>query len=449
MKMIRHKTFLMTLALFVAVLCSAMPTWAAELRLPNVLGDNMVIQRGKPITVWGWADAGEEVVVSFAGSKESTVADSNGTWQVVLKAKKANSKPQEMQVNTITITNVLIGDVWHGSGQSNMEMGLGRTETPKEAIAEADYPGIRFFHVTQKKSHALQADTDSAWQVCTPKTVGGVSAVQFYFGRKLHGELDVPIGLIDTSVSGSCIDPYFVGGWIRYNAMIHPLIKVSLKGFLWYQGESNVGNGMGYFRAQKRLIEGWRGAWKDQSLPFYFVQLAPLSGGLYGPGKLPVFWEAQTKSLSIRKTGMVVITDLVPDITDLHPRRKLDIGERLALWALAKDYGKKIIYSGPLYRSMKISDDKIALSFTHTGSGLASRDGKPLNEFQIAGADGEYVDAKATVSGHTVIVQADAIKEPKSVRFGWHKTANPNLMNAEKLPASPFHTDNWQGFTGE
>lgn len=436
-------------ALIVAATTVVAEEQKAQVRLPSVLGNNMVVQRDKPITIWGWAGTGETVNVSFAGRQKSAIADDQGNWKVVLDAQRANSEPQEMRVNTITVTNILIGDVWHGSGQSNMEMGLGRTEHGTEDGATADFPAIRFFHVTQKKDHELQMDTDSRWVQCSPATAPGASAVQYYFGRALHRELGVPIGLIDTSVSGSCIDPYFVGSWIRYNAMIHPLIRFPIKGFLWYQGESNGKDGLHYFNHQKRLIEEWRGAWQDDALPFYFVQLAPLSGGLYGPGKLPLMWEAQAKSLSLPRTGMVVITDLVPDITDLHPKPKREIGVRLARWALAKDYGKEIVYSGPLYKSMKVTGSKVVLSFAHTGSGLASRDGKPLNEFQVAGADGQYVDAEATVSGDTVVVQAVAVKDPRHVRFGWHNTANPNLMNKEGLSASPFHTDGWQGATGE
>lgn len=421
----------------------------AEVRLPAVLRDNTVIQRDKPITIWGWAQAGAKVDVAFAGSRGSTVADDEGNWSVVFEAKRANATPQEMRVNSLTVTNILIGDVWHGSGQSNMEMGLGRTENARKAIDAADLPAIRFFHVTQKKSHDLQEDTESVWRVCSPDSAAGFSAVLFYFGRKLHGELDVPIGLIDTSVSGSCIDPYFVGSRIRYNAMVHPLVRFPIKGFLWYQGESNARMGMGYYGQQKQLIKGWRGAWNDPSLPFYFVQLAPYDGGFYTPGELPAFWEAQAKSLSITNTGMVVITDLVPDITDLHPVKKRGVGERLAGWALVKDYGREVVYSGPLYKSMKVAGDTIVISFAHTGSGLASRDGKPLSEFQIAGGDGAYVDADVTIAGDTVVVQTADVKEPRSVRFGWHSAANPNLMNREGLPAAPFRTDGWQGATGE
>jgi len=195
------------------------------------------------------------------------------------------------------------------------------------------------------------------------------------------------------------------------------------------------------------LIEGWRKVW-GYEFPFYFVQLAPWSG--YGPGSLPPLWEAQVASLKIPGTGMAVTTDIVHNIGDIHPRNKFEVGNRLALWALAKDYGKKdLVYSGPLYKAMKVEGDKIQLSFAHVGGGLKSRDGKPLTEFEIAGADGNFVPAEATIDGDTVVVQGKDVAAPAQARFGWRNVANPNLINKEGLPASPFQTNDWQGGTGE
>lgn len=424
---------------------------SAEIRLPNVLGDNMVLQRNKPITVWGWADAGEKVDISFADEKVSTEADGEGNWQVSLKAQKANAKAQDLKIGNITLKNILIGDVWLGSGQSNMEWKLSNTENAKEAISAATHPNIRLFHVPKVQKGKPEKDVNAKWNVCSPSTVPAFSAALYYFGRKLHQEINVPIGLINSSWGGSPIEPWFAKNGKMYNGMIAPLHNFALKGFTWYQGETNVihKNGLTYHDKKKELIEGWREKWNDQSLSFYYVQIAPWSGDRYLPGQLPTFWEAQTKSLSIPKTGMIVTTDIVHKISDIHPRNKLDVGERLARWALVKDYGKKLVYSGPIYKSMKISGSKIIVSFAHTGSGLVSRDGKDLNEFQIAGADGKFVQASAKIAGDTVIVESPEVKSPKNVRFGWHKVTNPNLMNKEKLPASPFQTDNWQGVTGE
>jgi len=422
----------------------------AQIRLPKVIGSNMVLQRDKPITLWGWAEAGEKVMVTFADCKSSATADSNGKWKVLLPAQKANAKPQEIQINDLTIHNILIGDVWLGSGQSNMEWPLRNSENGKAAIAEANNSSIRLFHVPKVQKPEPQSDLSTEWKECTPQNIPSFSAALYYFGRKLNKELDIPIGLINSSWGGSAIEPWFCQDGNMYNGMIAPLYNFAIKGFTWYQGETNVmqKNGLAYYDKQKQLIEGWRQKWNDPELPFYFVQIAPLSANQY-IGQLPAFWEAQAKSLSIPKTGMIVTTDIVHDIKNIHPINKLDIGERLARWALAKDYGRQIVYSGPLYKSMQIVDNKIILNFAHVGSGLVSRDNKPLNDFQIAGADGNYVEAKAIIEGESVVVCADGVEKPRNVRFAWHNVATPNLMNREKLPASPFHTDGWQGKTGE
>ena len=260
----------------------------------------------------------------------------------------------------------------------------------------------------------------------------------------------MPVGLIESAWGGSPIEPWIVAGGKgggMYNGMIAPVKPFAIRGAIWYQGESNVCNGLQYYDKMKALIDGWRQVW-GYDFPFYFVEIAPLSG--YKPGSLPDLWEAQVASLKIPGTGMAVTTDLVDNIKDIHPKNKIDVGNRLALWALAKDYGKKdLVYSGPLYKSMKVEGNKIRLSFAHVGGGLKSRDGKPLSEFEIAGADGKFVPAEATIDGDTVVVQAKEVAAPTQVRFGWRNVANPNLVNKEGLPASPFQTNNWQGGTGE
>jgi sialate O-acetylesterase len=260
----------------------------------------------------------------------------------------------------------------------------------------------------------------------------------------------VPIGLINSSWGGSPIEPWTVtdkGSGRMYNAMIAPLTPFAIRGAIWYQGESNVNNGFAYRDKKEALIKGWRRAW-GQELPFYFVQIAPWSN--YKEGMLPELWEAQVASLKIPGTGMAVVTDLVDNVKDIHPQNKKDVGHRLALWALAKTYGKKdLVYSGPLYKEMKVEGDKVRLSFAHVGGGLKSRDGKPLSEFEIAGEDGKFVKAEAAIDGNTVVVHAAGVAKPAQVRFGWHKLANPNLCNKEGLPASPFRTKDWRGGTVE
>jgi sialate O-acetylesterase len=427
----------------------------ADVKLPNVIGSHMVLQRDKPLPIWGAAAAGEEVTVKFLDQSKSTRTDDNGNWKVVLAAVKADGKAHEMTItgkNTIKLEDVLIGEVWIGSGQSNMQWSLSATKKAKEAIAAAEHPKIRLFNVPLVQKDKPAADVNAKWQECTPKTVPGFSAVLYYFGLKLHKELDVPVGLIASSWGGSRIEPWTVtdkDSGKMHNGMIAPLQPFAIRGIIWYQGESNVGEGMKYRDKMEALIKGWRKVW-GQEMPFYFVQIAPFIGYGRNPDALPELWEAQVASLKIPNTGMAVVTDLVDNIRDIHPQNKKDVGDRLALWALAKSYGKKdLVYSGPLYKSMKIEGNKVRLTFAHTGGGLKSRDGKALTDFQIAGADGKFVPAEATIDKNTVVVQSKDVPEPKEVRFGWSKTANPNLANKEGLPASPFRTKDWHGGTAE
>ena len=451
----------MALVVAFCVLVSG-PTALAEVKLPAVFGENMVLQRDVELPVWGWAAAGEKVTVRLGSAHATATAGDDGAWCVKLPAMKytPNQPALTMTVqasNTIELKNVLIGEVWVGSGQSNMEWRLNSAAEGKEAISKADLPQIRLFHVPKTQAKAPAKDVKASWKVCSPDSVPNFSAVLFFFGQRLHKELSVPIGLINSSWGGSPIEPWTVidaakklGGGM-YNGMIAPLQPFAVRGAVWYQGETNVmrKDGLKYADRMKALIEGWRKTWDNDTLSFYSVQIAPWSGR-YLPGQLPALWEAQVASLKLPRTGMAVVTDLVDDIKNIHPARKLPVGKRLSLWALAKDYGRKdLVYSGPLYKSMKIEGDKIRVSFAHVGEGLAARDGKPLSEFRIAGADGEFVEAQAVIDGPTVVVSAEGVSAPKHVRFGWHKLANPNLTNQAGLPASPFQTDNWQGGTGE
>jgi len=469
----------------------------ADVTVPTVFGDNMVLQRDVELPVWGQGAPGQKVTVSIGSAGVSTKADDKGDWAIKLPAMKceprqsgvtmtikADSLPPEVikklkdeklakvkdkdkakvaerlknlgRGNTITLKNILVGEVWLGSGQSNMEFPVAGSLGGAEAVAKADLPNIRLYHVPRTKNWYPNKDVNASWKVCSPETSPKFSAVLFFFGKRLHDELKVPIGLINASWGGTAIMPWVatykdrkhVG--IYYNGMIAPLHPFAIRGFTWYQGETNVfkADGMKYYDKTKKLVDSWREKWNNDKLPFYIVQLAPW--GKYVAGQLPRIWEAQVASLKIPHTGMAVTTDLVDDIKDIHPKNKIPVGNRLALWALVKDYGKKdLVYSGPLYKSMKIEGAKIRVSFAHTGGGLAARDGKELTEFQIAGANGKFVPAKAVIDGETVVVSADSVTAPKNVRFGWRNVANPNLINKAKLPASPFKTDKWQGRTGE
>jgi sialate O-acetylesterase len=428
-----------------------------DVKLPTILDSHMVLQRDVPLNFWGWADAGEKVTVTMGDETATTVAAKDGTWKVSLSAQKADSKARTITIsgnNTIELEDVLIGEVWIGSGQSNMAWVLSNTQGSAEAIAAADHPMMRLFHVPKIQNKEPATDVKADWKVCTPESVPRFSAVLYYFGLKLQNELNVPIGLINSSWGGSPIEPWTIANGTSggmYNGMIAPIVQYPAQGVIWYQGETNVlnKNGLAYEGKMKDLIGGWRKAFQNPELAFYFVQIAPWSGR-YEDGELPKLWEAQVATLKLPGTGMAVTTDLVDNIADIHPRNKLDVGNRLALWALAKTYKKQgTTYSGPLYKSIAIEGNKVRVSFAHTAEGLRSRDQKSLNEFQIAGADGKFVAAEATIDGNTVVVSASEVKIPQTVRFGWRKITNPNLVNSAGLPASPFQTDDWQGGTGE
>jgi sialate O-acetylesterase len=502
---------ILTQATATALLCLASPEVLA-LNLPRVFSDNMVLQRDLPVKVWGWADPGQAVEVSFAGQKKSAQAESNGRWTVTLDPLKASAEPADLVVvagaQQVSVKNVLVGEVWVCSGQSNMEWTLGGTHNAKEAIAAATDPLIRHFKVRLVTSPKPLKDVQGEWVVCSPATAGNFTAVGYHFGRELRQKLGVPVGLLNTSWGGTRIEPWTdplgfavspklkdisdlianadqthlrnqaakldeIEAWVKesrqalqkgaeptaspgglpdhplskadrptaiYNAMVAPLVPFGIRGAIWYQGESNNGEGMLYLEKMKALIGSWRRLWNLGDFPFLYVQLAPFRYGR--PEALPGIWEAQQAALSIPNAGMAVITD-IGNVTDIHPRNKEEVGRRLSLWALARTYGvANLEYSGPLYKSLRVDGPKAILGFDHA-DGLKSLDGKPLTWFTIAGEDRKFVEAKAEIAGRTVVVSSDAVPHPTAVRFGWHETAEPNLGNGAGLPASPFRTDQW------
>lgn len=483
------------LSVIVSLLCAFTLSSRADVKLPAVIGSHMVLQRAQPCPIWGWADPGEQVTVEFGSQKISVQAGADGSWRLNLRAMKANSKPQTMTVtgkNKIVIEDVLVGEVWLCSGQSNMEWTVGSSDNAKEEIASANHPRIRHIKIPHRPSDKPESDvTSDGWKLCSPETVKDFTAVGYFYGRTLMTELDVPIGLLGCNWGGTRIEPWTppvgfqavpalkqdfadkLGSFPEvtfkkdkegkeevgadgkpikqinhqsalalYNGMVHPLVPFAIRGALWYQGESNNGEGMLYFEKMKALIAGWRSVWNNSKMPFYFVQLAPYTYG-GDDSKLAGIWEAQTATLSVPNTGMAVTTD-ISNLKDIHPKNKQDVGRRLALWALAKTYGKRgIVYSGPLYKGMKAVGNKIELSFNHVGGGLVSRDGRPLSNFTIAGEDQNFVDARAEIIGKKIVVSSDAVANPVAVRFAMHQLAEPNFSNKDGLPASPFRTDTW------
>ena len=485
----------------------------ADVRLPSIISDNMVLQQRTGAAIWGWAEPGEKISIS-AGWKISarTIADKSGKWTLKLKTPQAGG-PYNITVkgkNTITLQNVLIGEVWICSGQSNMLWPMERTENAKEDIAAANFPKIRLFAVPREIAEKPKDDCSGNWAVCSPETIANFSAVGYYFGKYLHEEINVPIGLISSNWGGSLAETWtrkeilkknkdfhhilerhekivanfpqaekkykediikwqqkvkiakekgqkkpkqprkpvkrhFNSPSSLYNGMIAPLIPYAIKGAIWYQGEANVRRAYEYRKIFPAMITNWRDDWKQGDFPFYYVQIAPFHYMEEYPSE--ELREAQLMTLALKNTGMAVTMDIAT-LNNIHPPNKLDVGKRLALWALAKDYGKKdIVFSGPIYKSMKVEGDKVRLSFDYIGSGLKTRDGNELTHFTIAGEDKNFVEAKAVIDGDTVVVSSKAVKNPIAVRYGWSNTAEPNLANKEGLPASPFRTDNWPGKT--
>jgi len=461
-----------------AVLVFGSSALRAEVRLPKVIGDHMVLQQKEPAAIWGWADAGEKVVVEMADSRAETQADGDGKWMVKIDPPKAGG-PYDLHIvgsNTIKLTDVLVGEVWVCSGQSNMQWSVAQALDPQKEIAAANYPDIRLFTVARNPAKEPQADCvgngQQGWAPTTPETVAGFSAVGFFFGRELHRELEVPVGLINTSWGGTICEAWtsretlesdedFAAivervnnfkpgnpnqGSALYNGMIHPLIPFTVQGAIWYQGESNVARAEQYAELFPAMIRDWRKNWSNEDLAFLFVQLAPFRYGGKDPAECAELWEAQFKTLALPHTGMAVTTD-IGNISDIHPKNKQEVGRRLALWALADTYGRELVYSGPLYKSHKIEGNKVRLNFEHTGGGLVAKDGEPLTHFTIAGEDKKFVPAKAEIDGDTVVVSSGEVAKPVAVRFAWTDTAEPNLFNTEGLPASPFRTDDFELIT--
>jgi sialate O-acetylesterase len=504
---------------------------AADVKLPGVFGDHMVLQRGLAVPVWGWAEPGEEVTVRFAGQEKEATTDGLGKWTVRLEPVEANNEGRSLEIvgsNKVVLRDVLVGDVWVCSGQSNMEWPVSASMNAQQEIAAAKFPAIRLFDVRGHITAPLpQTDAPGNWQVCSPETVPGFSAVGFYFGRHLHRESGVPVGLIGTNWGGTRIEPwtppvgfrsvpelrslaaevnrfdptvpegkktwesYFqnVEDWAGrsraalragaplpapiprpgftsggqptaiYHAMVHPLAPYGIRGAIWYQGESNGGEGIEYFHKMQALIGGWRQVWNQGEFPiyFYFVQLAnwqqPNDEPAGGDGWARVR-EAQRQALTIPHTGMAVTTD-IGEAGDIHPRNKQDVGVRLARWALRDVHGKQMVVSGPLYREMKVEGKAIRVSFDHVGGGLIvgqkqglaptqEVDGGKLKRFAIAGEDRQWHWADAQIDGDTVVVSCGDVPKPVAVRYAY--SMNPegaNLYNQEGLPAAPFRTDNW------
>jgi sialate O-acetylesterase len=474
--------FKLKLALIPFSLLSLISYTHAQIRLPNIIGSNMVLQRNQVVPVWGWTAPGKTVKVRFSGQEKSAAADDKGYFKINLSPLKTSDKPQDMVISsdtsTIHLVNILVGEVWLCSGQSNMEYTMKLTNAkPVRGIdsaaleLSAHNPQIRLFKVEKKLS--LPDVTTTGWSESEGDALAAFSAPGYYFAKNIYEKLHVPIGVITSAWGGSRIEPWTpaaayeglpafkeafakqpllidsVVAGKNYESMIAPLAPFAIHGFLWYQGESNcmTNEGIRYADKMQALVDSWRKEWGNDELPFYSVLIAPY---YYTKRKdhvrhtaetLPEFWEAQTESLKIPNTDIITVTDLVDHLSDIHPSYKWEVGRRLALLALAKDYGyTSVAYSGPRYQKMQVKNDKIILSFTHAG-GLKTNNGKPLDNFMIAGEDNKFVPATAEIAGDQVIVSSAAVAKPAAIRFAWDETAMPNLVNATGIPALPFRTN--------
>lgn len=491
----------------------------------------MVLQQGKPVQLWGWANPGETTTAQLGETKQSTVANDKGEWKISLPSMKAGG-PHTLKVNgtnEVVLENVMIGEVWLCSGQSNMEMGMKMFHISPQEIAEANHPGIRLMLVENKWTPRPQNDIEGTWKVCTPQSIAeggwnGFSATAYYFGREIHQKLGVTVGLIDADWGGTKIESWTppegfaavpalkeesdrvqladpksesyqqrlqqavaqLDQWHQtaraalqsgeptppapnlpdelrgpqdlqhatalYNGMIHPLAPFAIRGAIWYQGESNMGDDMRYADRMKALVSGWRKVWNQGEFPFYFVQIAPFNYPNHPPETEPEIWEAQTAAaLEIPNSGMAVVND-VGDLNDIHPQDKITVGKRLALLALARTYGKnELVCSGPVFKSLKAERSQLRVEFDHAHGGLVTRDGKAPDWFEIIDAEeGGFVKAEARISGNSVVLSSPEVKNPVAMRFAWSHIATPNLMNGKGLPAGAFRASvesqrNWIG----
>ncbi len=467
------KKFLLLIAIFTILFVDRT---LAKILLPSVISNNMVLQQNADVAIWGWSSNSTEKLMIWGSWSADTIRTQAkiGEWSASIHTPQAGG-PYSLFIKgneLIEIKNVMIGEVWVCSGQSNMQMpvdslskGYSGVLNFRQKIREADKPEIRFFQVFRKIAGNPQDNCMGKWIVCTPETVKEFSATGYFFAKTLNDSLGIPVGMIHSSWGGTpaetwlpeevvTSDPLLAEGakklkyrdwWpvkpgLAYNAMIHPLINYHIAGAIWYQGESNSANPLVYRKLFPELIRTWRRLW-NKEFPFYYVQIAPYKYGQ--PMGATLVREAQLMTLKVPGTGMAVTND-IGNISNIHPRNKEEVGRRLALWALAETYGKQgIIYSGPLYRSMKINKKKIEISFDYVDGGLVKK-GKELTWFQIAGEDKKFVNAKAKIKGDKVIVYSKEVKDPVAVRFAFSDTAEPNLFNAAELPASAFRTDDWE-----
>lgn len=453
------------------VLMSSMCSSYSNIRLPRILGSNMVLQQQSAVKLWGWGEPNEKVTITTSWDNKTYPAvtvTGNATWMLTVQTPAAGG-PYTIQLkgnNSMLLTNILIGEVWVCSGQSNMEMcGRWGLRDIKAEYATAHLKNIRLFRITKTAAPFPQLDCEGAWQQSDSNSLESFSAVAYFFGKKLNSTLNVPIGLVETCWGGSSAEVWTPDSVIRkdavlkaaattvlpngqvphqpgylYNAMIAPITNFSVAGTIWYQGENNTQAASTYQKLFTTMIASWRKAW-DKDLPFYYVQIAPFRYHLKNIGAL--LREAQAKSMTVPNTGMVVTTDITPDTNDVHPHNKHDVGLRLANYALAATYHQPDIeYRSPLFQRMHTDKDKITAYIDFAEQGLVIK-GKQVAELYIAGEDRIFYPATIQIRDNRIIAWNKLVKQPVALRYGFSNTAIGNIFSRNGLPLVPFRTDNW------
>ena len=509
----------MKLILAILFVASCVVSVHAEVSLPNIIGSSMVLQQKQRVPIWGEADPGEAVTVTFGKQQKTVVADQNGKWRVDLDKMSANFTPQTMTIsgkNKVELNNILVGDVWLVAGQSNMQRLLRETDNGVAAQAAANHPNIRLFNVSREVAFKHHSGVLGEWAPCTPESVKEFSAAGYYFGVELERELKVPVGLINSSYGGSQAEAWTPVEYLNasdelrptvertkiwdaerakvridyadaikkwretsarqteagarpspspsvpdalreyriaasiYDRMIEPLIPFAIRGAVWYQGESNEARAEQYGLLLPTMIRAWRERWGEGNFPFGIVQLPNYRSIKTDPEESAWSFirEAQRRTaMTTPNTGLIVTID-IGAANDIHPKDKLDVGRRIARWALEDVYGRKIV-NAPVFTRAEIKSSKMILTFSEVGSGLKIRDGDKLDEFAIAGDDKKWVWADAKIVGkNKVEVSSPSVPKPVAVRYAFNSNPkHPNLTNDSGLPASPFRTDAWPDST--
>ncbi len=515
----------MAVAIFCGLTFGAGPL-RADVKLPQLISDGMVLQQGVKVNLWGWAEPGEKVSVRLQDQQGSVLADGAGQWRIKIGPLQSGG-PFALTIsgrNTIVVHDVLVGEVWVCSGQSNMEMPVappadgwskGALNYDQE-ITAAQYPTLRMFTVQHAVASKPQTDVNGSWVAAQGEAISSFSATAYFFGRDLQKVLNVPVGLIHPSWGGTIAEAWTSRGTLAsdpefksildkgakqltaypkvfddyerqltawrdesaraqaegkvlepppappkdpradqslpsslFNGMVSPLTPFTIRGVIWYQGESNADRPFQYRKLFPAMIQDWRQAWGEGDFPFLFVQLA--NWGVHTLNwRWPELREAQLMTLSLPKTGMAVTID-IGDGSDIHPRDKQDVGYRLSLAAQAVGYGHDIVYSGPIYQSMDVEGGAVRLHFKYAGGGLMAKSLSSINVsgFEVAGDDRKFVGADAKIEGETVIVQSAEVPHPVAVRYAWAMNPRPSIYNRAGLPASPFRTDRWDDLPPE